>query len=291
MGELFDRYVAVDWSAAGRPTTGRDSIWIAVLDTGRHPVPRLVNPRTRQLAERELGELRTAAGRTLVAVDASLGYPTGTADWFGLDGDDRWRAMWEHLAAHVTDDERNRNNRFEVAAALNRRRRPPGPFWGRPAAASIEGLDPRKPSAFPVPEFRRVEGHLRGDGLRPASCWQLLGAGSVGSQTLTVLPVVHRLLGRGSVEVWPFTTGLTAPTVPPGRLVVAETWPTAFGFDVHDHAVRDAAQVGAVVRHLRDADAAGDLARWFAPDLPAAERAAVEVEEGWVLRPPGRSGS
>lgn len=289
MGELFDRYVAVDWSAAARPTTGPNSIWLAVLDDGRRPVPQLSNPSTRRLAERELAGVRSR--RTLVVVDASLGYPAGTADWFGLGGDEPWRMMWQHLAAHLADDETNANNRFEVAAALNRRRRPPGPFWGRPASVVVDGLDTRKPRSFPVPEFRRVEERLRAGGLRPASGWQLLGAGSVGSQTLTLLPILHRLLGGGSVDVWPFTTGLEAPSTGVGTLLVAETWPTAFSLDLVQHdlgrpAVRDAAQVAGVVRCLRDADSDGQLAAWFAPGLPDAERTMVEAEEGWVLRPP-----
>ena len=29
---LFDRYAIVDWSAANTPTTGKDSIWIALAE-------------------------------------------------------------------------------------------------------------------------------------------------------------------------------------------------------------------------------------------------------------------
>ncbi len=31
MPRLFSAYVIVDWSAAAKPTTGADSIWIGVL--------------------------------------------------------------------------------------------------------------------------------------------------------------------------------------------------------------------------------------------------------------------
>lgn len=297
MGELFDRYVVVDWSAAGRPATGRDSIWIAVLDDDRRAGEvRLANPRTRRLAERHLVDLRCSGGRTLVAVDASLGYPAGTAVWFGLGGDEPWQAMWHHLETHVVDGDDNANNRFEAAAALNRRGEPPGPFWGRPASVAVEGLEPRKPGTFPVPEFRRVEEHLRVEGLRPASAWQLLGAGSVGSQTLTLLPVLRRLLGTGATEVWPFTTGLAAPRHGSSRgsshrsIVLAETWPTVFELDLSAHCVRDAAQVTGVAHALRRADASGRLAEWFAPPLDTGERVSAEREEGWVLRPAFRTG-
>ena len=65
--------------------------------------------------------------------------------------------------------------------------------------------------------------------------------GSVGSQTLTVLPVLHRLLAAVPVDVWPFTTGLRRPAT--GRSIVAESWPAAFDLDLTRRSVRDAAQV------------------------------------------------
>ena len=45
--------------------------------------------------------------------------------------------MWDLLAQLVDDRDDNANNRFEVAAELNRRVGPgPGPFWGCPPAAA-----------------------------------------------------------------------------------------------------------------------------------------------------------
>jgi hypothetical protein len=278
----FDRYVVVDWSASSRPSTGRDSIWIAVL--GRDAAdPELANPSTRREAERRLEELVADRTRTLVTVDASFGYPAGTADWFGLDGEP-WTAMWRHLEASIADDDRNVNNRFEVAADLNRRRGGPGPFWGRPTGSAFVGLDPRKPERFPISEFRQVEQALRDGGRRPASCWQLLGVGSVGSQTLTLLPILERLRRRRPVDVWPFTTGLGSPT-DRSRSVLAETWPTAFDLELPSDRTRDAAQVDGVARRLRAADETGELADWFAPPIDPATRSNVEREEGWVLAP------
>ena len=288
MGELFDRYVVVDWSAAGSPKTGKDSIWIAVAD--RVGDPALTNPRTRAVAASELAAL--AGGATLIAVDASLGYPAGAASWFGLIGVPPWRAWWDELAATIVDDDANRNNRFAVADRLNARGGGDGPFWGCPVGAETAHLSPRKPRSFPVPEYRLVEQRLRERGHRPASGWQLLGAGSVGSQSLTLLPLLRRLLGTGPVEVWPFTTGLRAPER--GATVVAETWPSAFDLDLSRHPIRDAAQVDGVARRLRRADTAGELSGWFAPPVDAAARRVIEREEGWVLLPPdhpaGRAG-
>jgi len=51
MPAVFDHYVIVDWSAAARPKTGRDSIWIC----HRGPHGEICeNPPTRHLAKRQL---------------------------------------------------------------------------------------------------------------------------------------------------------------------------------------------------------------------------------------------
>lgn len=280
MGELFDRYVVVDWSASARPVTGANSIWIAVLDESVGQVW-LTNPSTRRLAERQLVDLVGGSLRTLVAIDASLGYPTGTAEHFGWSDDVPWRAIWSHVATAITDDDANVNNRFAVAGHLNRRSSGDGPFWGRPVRRPVPGLEPTKPVSFPVPEYRRVEELLRERGRRPSSVWQLMGAGSVGSQTLTLLPVLHRLHTARAVEVWPFSTGVGVPGAV--RPVVVETWPTAFDLDLSSGSVRDAAQVDGVARRLLDADRAGELATWF--EVAECDASVVEAEEGWVLAP------
>ena len=56
---------------------------------------------------------------TLIGVDFSLGYPAGTAAALGLTGVG-WSAMWQLLVDRIRDDDRNVNNRFAVAAELNR---------------------------------------------------------------------------------------------------------------------------------------------------------------------------
>lgn len=295
---LFDRYVVVDWSAASRPTTGRDSIWIADLDAVGGTAL-CTNPSTRVSAEAALTRIADDAvdGRVLLAVDAPLGYPAGSARWFGLDDDPPWRAMWREIAGRVTDDAANVNNRFEVAGELNRHGAGAGPFWGRPASRPVAGLTATKPDRFPVPEWRGCERELREEGRRPASCWQLLGAGSVGGQALTLLPVLERLRGRlvaagRPAEIWPMTCGFEAPEVGPGGMVVVEAWPTAFDLESRPDVVRDEAQVDGVAHRLGAADRAGELADWFAPALDGATVASAVAEEAWILRPPsGRTGN
>ncbi|MGI9644614.1 MAG: cobalamin biosynthesis protein CbiG [Ilumatobacteraceae bacterium] len=281
---LFDRIVVVDWSAASAPRRGADSIWIAALDADGC---RLENPPTRRAASDRLMAIvdDVSVGCTLLGVDFSLGYPAGTAVAAGLGrGGLAWRAMWEHLEACITDGDDNTNNRFAVGADLNRRiGEPLGPFWGRPARMSIEGLPTRKP-ATTRPQWRGVEAQLRAHGWRPFSSWQLLGAGSVGSQSLTGIPILQRMRRRAGsrVHVWPFTTGLRPPVLRAGDVVIAEVWPTLVPHD-GAHAVRDAAQVLSVADHLARLDEAGELAALFQPEVDDDMARPVVDEEGWVL--------
>ena len=208
--------------------------------------------------------------------------------------------MWDHLAAHITDDELNRNNRFEVAAVLNARiSAGHGPFWGSPPRRVNDSLSARKAPGFAhrgelgdLAEFRVAERRFREAGLRVASTWQLLGAGSVGGQSLTGIPVLHHLRHHPSLSmrsrVWPFETGFVLdPTHGRGDAIVhAEIWPGSIPLDPTLHDVRDAAQVIGLCEHLATLDRAGELAALFAPELADAERDVALTEEGWILAAP-----
>lgn len=286
---MFDRFVVVDWSANSTPKVGRDSIWIA------HHEPsgaiEVTNLATRAAAEAFIVDLveSDSTSSTLLGVDFSLGYPEGTAGALGLSGPP-WSAMWDLLAERIDDDDRNANNRFAVAAALNQRLTGrAGPFWGCPptqATPTLAATKPRPPAGV-LDEWRRVEARLRTHGHRPFSSWQLLGAGAVGSQSLLGIPMIARLRRRldGRVDVWPFTTGFARPTLGDGAVVVAEVWPSMLAIDPVDtvDVVRDAVQVHAAVSWLTAADRCGGLAELFSPALSPEASAAAIAEEGWVL--------
>lgn len=271
---IFDRVVVADWSASSRPVRGRDSIWIAVAERATNAIT-TTNPPTRTEATAGLRDVCRRPGSTLLGVDFSLGYPAGTADLLGLDGVP-WRATWKLLAELIDDADDNRNNRFEVAAELNRRMGDgPGPFWGCPESGRGPTLTSTKVAPAPLGEWRQVERRLRDHGHRPFSAWQLLGAGSVGSQTLLGIPRLVELtaslsdLGR-SVAVWPFD----APVVAEGGvdMVIAEVWPSLHPSESTDAQVRDEAQVIETARRLRRGV---ELTPSASPD--------VVGEEGWVL--------
>lgn len=283
---MFDSYLIVDWSASGRPKTGPDSIWVR-LDSPDGSV--LENPPTRASAMSRIAELVARqiedGRRVLAGLDFGFGYPAGFAAKLGLSGTP-WRAAWDELTACVDDRASNANNRFEAAADLNRRiSNGRGPFWGCPAGAQCEFLGQgRSDASFAGLAERRIcEQRLR----RSQPVWKLYTSGSVGSQTLVGIPRLSRLLAHpaltGKAAVWPFETGLQAPDGP--AAVFAEIYPSMRIAEPRVNEVKDAAQVRAVSRWLRDLDRKGRLEAYFdgPPDLNPEQRRQVEEEEGWIL--------
>jgi hypothetical protein len=291
-GSLFDTYVAVDWSASNRRTSGADSIWIGVADNSDEAL-QAENLSTRRAAEEWLLQRLVAEvakrRRVLIGLDFSYGYPAGFAQALGLHGQP-WKSIWAYLEKGIQDDASNKSNRFDVANTVNERLGDGRPFWSRPGALDkLQSLPYTKDVSYAsgpggFGEWRQVELELRERGGRPQSVWQLAGVGAVGSQSLLGIPTVARIREddrlRDVSRVWPFE--IESPVLPPGAPAVihVEIWPTLAPFGTEEGTHRDEQQVRAVVREWRDRDRVGDLARDFA-DLPNSE--AVRNEEGWIL--------
>ena len=266
----FDTVAIVDWSATNGPSPAKpspDAIWIGTAGA-RGESARYF--RTRAEAEIHLATLiatETAAGRRLlIGFDFPLGYPAGFAA--RLTGEANPRALWRWLADHITDDA-NRNNRFAVADAINLRVGN-GPFWGRPASQPLPHLPERKAIDYPalgLPERRAVETQVP----RAQPVWKLYTTGSVGSQALMGLPMIHRLSQRPGTAVWPFD--------PPAAVTLAEVYPSLLApLVARTPGIKDAAQVTLLARALFRLSADGALTPLLAP--PADPRVA---EEGWIL--------
>jgi hypothetical protein len=87
---LFDRYIAVDWSAANTPKRGKDSIWIGELGPeGRVPS---ANPSTRAAAMEAIAtrllSARQRNERVMLGFDFVFGYPRGAAAAIAAAGAD-----------------------------------------------------------------------------------------------------------------------------------------------------------------------------------------------------------
>ncbi len=284
---MFDSFVVVDWSAANLPRVGRDSIWICRRCGDEET---LLNPPTRHAAKTLLADCLAAAlasgQRMLLGFDFPFGYPAGFAARLGLAGAP-WRAVWDEIAALLTDDAGNRNNRFAVADDLNRRVSGGAfPFWGCPAApprAHLHGRHHRRHDSEGLAERRLVDLYIP----RAQPCWKLLGAGSVGGQALTGIPVVRALRDdprwAGHAQIWPFESGLAAPA--PVPIVIAEIYPSLWAVAPAPGEFKDRAQVRTVARWLAELDRAGALAPLFAgdPGLTSPQRRRIETEEAWTL--------
>jgi precorrin-8X/cobalt-precorrin-8 methylmutase len=284
---MFDTFVMVDWSAATVPRTGRDSIWICWHAKDGE---RLENPPTRHAAKSVLADWLSAAverkERVLIGFDFPFGYPSGFAARLGLSGPP-WRAVWDEIAGLLQDSEENGNNRFTVAAEFNRRvSNGCFPFWGCPPGFDTPFLGPKHHRAHEnggLVERRLVDLHI--PSAQP--CWKLLGAGSVGGQALTGIPIVRALRDDprwvDRARIWPFETGLQAPEQ--GAVVIAEVYPSLWAVSPADGEPKDAAQVRSVARFFAESDRTGELAALFAgdPSLTREQRHRVEAEEAWTL--------
>jgi hypothetical protein len=282
---LFDTYIIVDWSAARTPKTGRDSIWICRHGRDGETV---ANPPTRHAARALLAELLAEAmakgERVLAGFDFPFGYPAGFARRLGLTGTP-WRAIWDEIARLVDDRKDNHNNRFEVAAALNQRiSGGMFPFWGRPVRVASEFLGAkhhRRHASDDLLEKRLIDEWMVG----AQPCWKLIGAGSVGGQVLTGLPVVRALRDdarwAAHARVWPFETGLGLPD--DARLVFAEVWPSWWKVCPKLGPPNDKAQVRTVARIFAASDRSGQLVEWFSPQVGDADPGQITGEEAWTL--------
>ncbi len=297
MARLFNAYVIVDWSAASKPTTGADSIWVGVLkrDVRFRFAFEAHNPATRAEAEKLiagiLDDRAKRSERTLLGFDFPLGLPRGLAAALKLPQETPpWLAVWNQIDRMVKDKADNTNNRFGVGSEINRRiTGGPFPFWGVPPKDALTTLQPKKQRAHgpgDLPELRHAEVAAKG----ASSVWKLYYQGSVGGQAILGIPVVRRLkLARGDAfRVWPFETGwktLTEADLAGVDVVAAEVYPSLLKAQPQPGEAKDLAQVRAVAEHFARLDEAGRLGAAFGHDKDVAADVVVDAEreEGWIL--------
>ncbi len=212
-------------------------------------------------------EAELAAGRR---VCVGFDFPFATPEGFcrALTGTDDPLALWDWFAARVQDGPLG-NNRFDLAGEINRMFPGVGPFWGNGLTREIADL-PRKGNdrtfRWAVPK-RRVEARATG----AFECWQLSGAGAVGSQMIMGMPVLARLRQRfaGQISVWPWEV--------PAAVTLVEIWPSLLREAVKAAEgpgdIRDAVQVRVL---------AGALARLSGDEMWRMMDVAADAE-GWIF--------
>ena len=297
MPRLFSAFIIVDWSAASKPTTGADSVWIGVLkrDVRFRMTFESYNPPTRAEAEKRLAaildDLKKRGERALLGVDFCLSFPRGFADALKLAGDPPWRAIWDQIDKMAKDKADNTNNRFGVASEINRRLTGgPFPFWGCPPKDALTTLQPKRSRPHgpgDLPDFRHAELAAKGS----ASIFLIiLLILPLGGQSILGIPAMRRLKqARGeALKVWPFETGfkaLTEEALAGVEVVLAEVYPSMLKVQPAAGEVKDLAQVRGLAEHFARLDETGKLAALFAPPpgTPADVVLDAEREEGWVL--------
>jgi hypothetical protein len=140
----------------------------------------------------------------------------------------------------------------------------------------------REGQAQGLREWREVEAVLHARRHRPQATWKLTGNGSVGSQSLTGIPVLARLrhdpVLAGASAVWPFE--IVVPHLPEGEpaVVHAEIWPSLMTVPQVEGRVKDESQLIFLAEEYRNRDRSGTLR-----DLFAAASTQAAHEEGWIL--------
>jgi hypothetical protein len=302
LARLFDSYVMVDWSAASKPIEGADSIWVGALTPDARFRMRFdaINPSTRAKAKDILIDVLTRLTRrgdkVLLGFDFSLGYPEGTAETLQLKGDGpAWKRMADFLSREMKDKPDNTNNRFPLAARMNRMISGEAfPFWGVTSKKDIVTTLGQKRSrdhgeAEPA-EYRRAEKWAQThQKARPQSVWKLAYTGSVGSQSLTGIPIVMSLREAfPDSRIWPFETGwktFDRDALESVSIVMAEVYPSLVPLTPEKGEIRDRAQVRVIAESFLALDSRGEFGRAFAPPdgFPEDAIRAVVDEEGWIL--------
>ncbi|MFK7940485.1 MAG: gephyrin-like molybdotransferase Glp [Roseovarius sp.] len=266
----FDSFAIVDWSGGNDtgPTPRKDAIWLGLVRAGTPEAPRYIRNRVEaEAAIATLIDQELRAGRRLcIGFDFPFGYPAGFAK--ALTGQADPFALWDLIEARMQDTP-GANTRFDLAAEINRMFAGIGPFWFNGLKRDIADL-PRKDirTNRDFPERRRAEAATKG----AFTCWQVGGAGAVGGQVLTGLPVLNRLRRQfhGQVAVWPFEP-LTLP------VSFVEIWPGLINAPVKraeaSGGIRDAHQVALLALALSRLQP-DDLNAMLDIDAP---------EEGWIM--------
>ncbi|WP_103332203.1 molybdopterin guanine dinucleotide synthesis [Pseudotabrizicola formosa] len=272
---IFDRIAILDWSAAKGPKRGKDSIWLAEASRDGCIARNIT---TRSAAETALATLMMESldqnHRLLLGADFAFGAPVGFIPH--LTGQGCALSWWAWLADRVTDTPRNVSNYRRIAAEMNSVFPGEGPFWGNNERVPTPGLPRLKPALPPgLSAHRATDLAARKPGSSPKPVWQLAGAGAVGAQVLTGLPVLNRLRQRfaGQVSVWPFEP----PTTP---IVLAEVYPSLLADAVQRHCattgmVADEAQVRLLASCLSRLGPR-DMRQLFTIPHPV-------PEEGWII--------
>ncbi len=213
--------MAIDWSGARRPAR---KLWLAEAHGGH--LRRVDCLKSREAAAQEVIRFCEQAPNAIVGLDFAFSMPA-------------WFLKQRQISAAFEF--------WELVQAEGERwlRECSSPFWGRPGKCKPPRLE----------WFRSTEKEVGAvQGISPKSCFQIGGAGAVGTGSIRGMPML-RCLRKAGISIWPFDP----PTLP----IVVEIYPRLL--------------TGAVKKS--SADARGDYLAQKGYDLPPALRAKVVQSE------------
>jgi molybdopterin molybdotransferase len=222
----FDTIVVADWSARSAPSPRgpartRSFSGSAATDMSRRSTS---GPGSQAMRSLRPDRRRAQGGRRILAAfDFPFAYPNGFAR--AVTGEPTIRsALWARSCGVVEDDDRNGNNRFEVAARLNNAGSADGTVLGSSGWPRSTGLPFRKPgyAPFPFAEKRRIETLLP----RAKSCFSLWARGRSGRRRCSGSRVCRGCASRYGEAIsvapfeaagharsfWPSATPVCSPT-------------------------------------------------------------------------------
>lgn len=191
----FTHFLAVDWS--GAKGARQKGIALAIARAGGGAPALLPLPDPKGWARSEVLTLLLALREpTLIGLDLGISLPFVDAGAFfpGWDASPAdARALWALIDRLCADDPHLEAGGFvthpEASRYFRHGKDATGDRFLLPGAATREG------------RFRIAETAQRGQGVRPVSNFNLVGAAQVGKSSLTGMRMLHRLGGR--VPVWP----------------------------------------------------------------------------------------
>lgn len=273
---IFDGYIMTNWSGAASPAS---IFFIGFIDGKKIKEEFKTRQKARDYLTSIMDKAKHNGQRLLLGFDFPFGYP---ADAYGEFSCKDWKALWALIHGEINDDisgKRNKNNRFCVAAKLNKKFKTPGPFWGHPQPEDnrYDGLPYRKPKGYgdTLPkEFRYVEKKLREiNNINPLSVWKLFHGVSVGSKTLMGIPTLYKLQKRADCLVWPFDD------LEDNKHVIAEIYPSIW--TERNNGLGIKARICIAAETIACLDKKGDLQDLLkAPD--SYDRNMIK-KEGWIL--------
>ena len=310
---LFDRYIAVDWSAANTPRLGKDSIWVGEWGQNDHLGPTVLppgHPRFRgndpvpSCAEHAVVRATHSQAGGRGRLSPSLNLPTRNAAMAHLAQGLRWAleqgervfvgcdfgfgypagtaskltgaADWQGvwaLIAELMRDAEDNTNNRFAVAEALNVRLGEALFWGHPHQHAYAGLTPRRPTHG----YRQIAERRAVEALSRSvqPMFKLAGVGSVGSQSLTGIARLERLRREPSLagQIAVWPFETGFAGAVERPVWLVEMYPSLFPLPFDAPEPKDRAQVEAAAREFAGLDARGLLATFLSP--PAGTSAAV----------------